>query len=168
VKLFCRVATLLFVWSSCEPLQKRFERVTVPLVRPLRIGIARFVRRHQVGAREAPVIRLIDDVSDEAISMTRNRPDISGIPRIVSERSPQRADGLAQCAVGHDHVRPYPIEDVAPVDGLAAMLDQKQQQVEIAWDQRDFAAAPGQDALAWRQEELTEPITLQRRNDTRT
>jgi hypothetical protein len=52
-------------------------------------------------------------------------------------------------------------EDVAPMHRLVAMLDQKDQQIEIAGDQRNLAVATQQQSLAGRQREVTEPVAWQ-------
>ena len=48
----------------------------------------------------------------------------------------QRANGLREGAVRDDDVAPDAIENLATVDGLASPLDEEDQQIEIARDQR--------------------------------
>jgi ATP-binding cassette subfamily B protein len=47
-----------------------------------------------------------------------------GFARIVAERPAQCADGLAEGAVGHDHVGPDLVEDVSTVDRVTATFDE--------------------------------------------
>ncbi len=96
---------------------------------------------------------------DEAIAVARNRADEARIPWVVIENATNRADRLAERAVGDGDVAPHAIEDVAPMDGLVAVFDEKHQQVEVAGDERLFAAAPQQQPAPGRQDEFVEVIT---------
>ena len=55
--------------------------------------------------------------------MTRDGTDELWFPRVVAQRPPNGADGLAQSAVGYDDVRPHALEDVAFVHRFAATLE---------------------------------------------
>ena len=94
----------------------------------------------------------------EAVAVPGNRPDEGGLARVVAERAPERAHGLAQGAVGDDHVGPDRVEDLPAVHGLAAALDEQHEQVEVARDERDLGAVAKQHAPRGRQHELAEDV----------
>ena len=76
--------------------------------------------------------------------MPRDRADVARLARVVAERPPNRADGLAERAVGHDDVVPDVVEDVATMHRLVPVLDEIDQQIEIARDQRQLGVAARQ------------------------
>jgi hypothetical protein len=105
------------------------------------------------------IVCFLDDVSeDEAITVTGDGTDEPRTARIVPEGAPDRPDRLRQGAVGHDDVGPDTIEDVAPVYRFMTPLDQEDQQIEIAGDERLLVSVAQEHATTRRQKELTEPI----------
>ena len=56
-------------------------------------------------------------------------------------------------------VGPDAVEDVAPVDGLVAPLDQQHEEIEVARDEGHLAAAAREDTAARRHDELAEAVT---------
>src|SRR4051812_49804498 len=95
---------------------------------------------------------------DELVSVTRHRPHEPRLARVVTEHATDGADRLAERAVRDDDIRPDRIEDVAAMDRVAAPLDEEHQQIEIAGDQRLGPASAQEDASAWRQDEVVEPV----------
>jgi hypothetical protein len=93
-----------------------------------------------------------------------NRADEARFARIVAERPADRADGLAERALGHDDVAPHPIEDVAAVHGLVPVFDEVDEQIEIARDQRLLASLANEHPPLGRDDEITKPITRHNRN----
>ena len=91
--------------------------------------------------------------------MARDRADEARLARIVAEGAAERPDGLAQRAVGDDDVRPDAIEDVAAVHGLVTQLDQQDEQVEIARDERHLAAFAQEEPAPGREREITEAVS---------
>jgi hypothetical protein len=53
------------------------------------------------------------------------------------------------------------LEDVAAMHSLVAMLDEKDEQIEIARDQTYLAIAAQEQSLTRRQREVTKPVALQ-------
>ena len=70
----------------------------------------------------------------------------------------ERTDRLAQCAVGYNDIAPDAIEDFAPMHGLVTTLDEKDQEVEIAGDERQLTSVTDEQAPAGRENETFEPI----------
>ena len=79
---------------------------------------------------------------DELVAVARDGADEARLPRVVAERAPDGAHGLAERAVRHDHVGPGAIEDLAAMHRLAAALDQQEQEIEIPRDERHLASVP--------------------------
>jgi hypothetical protein len=105
------------------------------------------------------VVGLLDNaVEDESIAVARDRADVARLPRVVAERPPNRANGLTERAVGYDDVVPHMVEDVATVHRLVPVLDEIDQQVEIARDQRQLGVAARQRPSLRRDDEITEPV----------
>ena len=105
------------------------------------------------------VVGLLDDVRKrELVAMPRDRPDEARLARIVAERAAQCADRLRERALRHDDIAPDAFEDLTPMHGIAAALDEIDEQVEIAGDQRQLLAVPDQQARPRRQGEITEPV----------
>ena len=92
--------------------------------------------------------------------MTRHGANEERLARIVIERPPQRANGLRERAIRDDDVGPDAIEDLAAADRRGAALDQQDQQIEIARNQRQAAAVPEQLPLAYGKDEFAEPIPI--------
>jgi hypothetical protein len=65
------------------------------------------------------VVFLLQNVgTHEPVAVAGHRANEARISRVVTERSADRADGLAQRAVGDDNVVPYTVEDVAAMHRL--------------------------------------------------
>src|SRR5262249_28110488 len=108
------------------------------------------------------VLFLFDNLgTDEPIAVPRHGADEQRLARVITERSTQRSNGLTEVAIGYGHVAPHPVEDLSPVHRLVPMLDEENQQIEIAWDQPKLAIPPNQGAAAWRQRKVGEAITRQ-------
>ena len=73
--------------------------------------------------------------------------------------APYRPDGLAERAVGHDHVRPDALEDVALRHRLVPAFDEQDEQVEITGDERDLAAVLCENTARRRNDEVAEPVS---------
>ena len=161
VQQFGCLSLILFV-ARCarfarDPLQKRLERI-----RSRR-------RRRWLNRRGAPIVLpvalivFLDHVREhESVAVTRDGANESRLARVVLQHAPDRANRLAQRAVGDDHVAPDPLEDLAAMDGLAATLDEEDQQIEIAWNQRQLAPVSDEDSAAGREDEFTETIPWHR------
>src|SRR5262249_5345507 len=118
------------------------------------------VRRDHVRRRPDVIVFFLDDFrTDESIPMTRHGPDESRIARIVAERAPDRANRLTQRAVGDDDVAPDVVEDLSSMHRLVPMFDQKDEQVEVARDERLLDASANEHAPFWREREIAEAIT---------
>ena len=149
VEAFGRVALLLFVGPAC----RRGARFAPSSGANGSAGAPRVPRRATAAGRGTatfgstrPVcgIVLFDDVGEhELVTVPRNRADEARLARVVVEHAPDRADRLAQRAVGDDDVVPDRVEDVAAMDGFAAAFDEKDEQIEIARDERLLAACRG-------------------------
>ena len=153
----CGLSLFLFLAGidrrASEALQQRLELVftdrtclAVALAKaggPRRIPtVSRDVRlgRRRIARGGNNVVRLFDDIAKhELIAVTRYGPDEDRLARVIAERPSQRADSLRQRAVRNDDVGPDAFEDVAPMHGLAAMLDEEDEQIEIARDQTNLA-----------------------------
>ena len=105
------------------------------------------------------VVILLDDIcEDETISVAGDGANETRRARVVAEHPADRANGLAQRAIGDDDVAPDTIEDVAAVHGLAAMLDEKHEQIEVPGYERLLAPVADEHAAARRQDEFAEAI----------
>jgi hypothetical protein len=175
VEALGRFALLFFLDERRRPrdkaVEKRFERIADSAVLPVGglglEGSRTFIRtRCRTRGRRTAIVLFHHGVEYEPVPVARHRPDVNGIARVVAERSPQRPNGLAQRAVRDDDVVPDAIEDLLAMDGLRAALDEKYQQIEIARDQRQLAAAASENALRWREGELGKPESPQRSYDT--
>ena len=126
---------LLLRGGSEQPLIPRYFDLLVFLVE----------RRHEAVHRRDIFERVWSDVtvSDSALSQAI------------------RSIRLAQRTVGDDDVAPDVIEDVAPMHGLVAALDEKDQEVEVSRDERDFPPAAQKNAPAGREGELIKEIAGQ-------
>ena len=82
----------------------------------------------------------------------------TGLARIVSEDSANGANGLAQCAVRNNNVAPDAIEDVPAMHRLMASFDEKDEQIEVARDERLLLAGAHEDPTPGREDEITETI----------
>ena len=91
--------------------------------------------------------------------MPGNGADKPRLTRIVAERPANRTDGLAQRAVGNDDIVPHPVEDVAAMDGFMTPFDQKDEQIEITWNERLLEPLTDQRPATRRQDEIAEAIT---------
>ena len=136
-----------------ETIQERFVRITGRLLGGLGLR-----HRHWLGPYA--VVLLFDDIrEDEAVTVACDGADESRLARIVAEGAAERADGLAQGAVGDDDVRPDAVENVAAVHRLVTSLDQEDEQIEIPRNQRHLAAIAQEKAALRREREITEPVT---------
>ena len=109
------------------------------------------------GNRRLTVVRFLGDRAHELVPVPRDRPDEDALP-VLAERAPQRPDRLGESAVGDHHVRPHAIEDLLPVQGHRALLDEQQQQVEVARDERHLPPRPEERAAGGRERELREAV----------
>ena len=91
-------------------------------------------------------------------SRARHGADEARLARVVAERAADGANRLAQRAVGDDDVAPDAIEDVAAMHRLVAVLDQEDEQIEIARDERLLAPVADEHAAPRREDELAEAI----------
>jgi hypothetical protein len=135
--------------------QQRRERVAWQVYVSRRRGRR---RRDHSGGPLAIVFLLDHSCEDELVSMPGHRADEARLARVVPEHTADRADGLAERAVGDGHVRPHRVEDVAAMDGVAAAFDEEDQEVEVARDERLFLSIAQQDASAGREDELAEAV----------
>ena len=78
----------------------------VPSATPARPG--GYARRRR--PRRVTVLLLDDAFEHETIPVARDRADVARLARVVAERAAQGAHGLAERAVGHDHVGPDAVE----------------------------------------------------------
>ena len=151
------LAAVLFVGfvarGARHAVEERLERIIYrDAACDLRLGV-------ECAPRPRLVILLFDDIGKhKSIPVTRHGTDESRFARIFAERPAERADRLAQCAVGYDDVAPDAIEDVSPMDRLVTTLDQKDKEVEIAGDERQFTSVTDEQASAGRENESVEPI----------
>ena len=113
--------------------------------------------RRQLDRRQRTVIVLLDDFGEhEPVSMSSHGANEQRFPRIVAQRAAQRANRLAQCAVGDDNVAPDAVEDVATMDGFVAALNEKYEKVEVARNQPQLATVAEERSAAGRKSELAE------------
>ena len=146
-------AVVLGGTGTGETIQQRFVRITRRLLDSLRL-------RHRHRLRPHAIVLLFDDIrEDEPVAVARDRADEARLARIVAEGAAERPDGLAQRAVGDDDVRPDAIEDVAAVHRLVTPLDQQDEQVEIARDERHLAAFAQEEPAPRREREITEAVS---------
>jgi hypothetical protein len=117
-------------------------RSRYPLKKRLKAVRDRFIRRDRVGRSPLnitpfAVVVFFDDISEnEAVSVTRNGADVDRFARVIAENTTDRADSLAESTVGDDDITPDAIENLATMDCLAPTLDEEDQQVEVAGDER--------------------------------
>ena len=112
-----------------------------------------------------PIVELFDDIGpDELITVTRYRPDIARLAGIVAKRASQRPDRLRQRPVRDDHVGPDVVEDRLLRNGVAALLDEEPQEVEVLGNQGNGRAVSHEQPLARRQDELAEAEPSGRRH----
>ena len=105
------------------------------------------------------VILLFDDGREnESIAVARYGADESRLAGVIAERAAERPDRLAQCAIGYDDIAPDPFEDLPPMHGLVATLDEKDQEVEVARDERQLASVADEQSSARGEDELVEPV----------
>src|SRR4026209_1510817 len=99
------------------------------------------------GSRRRPraVVIVFDDaVEDETVAGAGYGADEARLPRVVLERATDGPHRLAERAVGDDDVAPDAVEDVAPVHRLVPVLDEEDEKVEVARDERLLGArGPG-------------------------
>jgi hypothetical protein len=158
------LALILFIGTvGChagDPLEQRLIRVSVSVPSCCRNRCRRFI-----DPPFALVVFLDDIGEDEAIAVTRDGTKEPGLPRLVAEHSPDRPHRLTQRTVGHDDISPDSIEDVPAMDGFAAPLDQKDEQIEVAGDERLLASVAKQHAASRGDDELAETIPGHRGQD---
>ena len=95
---------------------------------------------------------------DEPVAMARHRADEARAARVVAQRTADRANRLRQRAVGDDDVGPDPLEDVTTMHRFVAALDEEDEQVEVAGDERLLASVAQQQPATGREHEFGEPI----------
>src|SRR5262249_9382022 len=134
-----RLALIFFVSGSYgarrQALNERFKRIGLGLSRR---GLSTCGRSR--GLRITLVVFCGDIRKNKTVAVARHRSNKPWLARIVADRPADRPNRLAQGTVGDDHIAPDAIEDVAPVHGLAAMLDEKDEQIEVARDEGHFLA----------------------------
>ena len=113
--------------------------------------------------RRRPASRLIVLLEhlgkDELVAVPGDRANEARLARIVAEHAADGANRLAERAVGDDDVGPDAVEDVAAVHRLAPALDQEDQQIEVARDERPFVPVAQEHAAPRRKDEIAEAIT---------
>ena len=108
--------------------------------------------RCRVGFLPLAFVILLGDISEyELIAVAGDRPDKTRLARIVTEDTANRADGLTQRAVRDDDIAPDTVEDVAAMHRVAAPFDEEHEEIEVARNQRLFAAIAREHAAARRQ-----------------
>ena len=140
--------------QASDALQERLVRLGHSLKRRRTNGRRRF--------RIVPIafVILFDNVfEDETVPMAGNGANETRLARVVTEDPADRADGLAQGAVGDDDIAPDTVEDVPAMHGVPAAFDEEHEQIEIAGNQRLFAPVANEHAAARRQDEFAETIT---------
>jgi hypothetical protein len=65
---------------------------------------------------------------------------------------------LAECPVGHHHVAPDGVEDNLPVYRFVSLLDEQDQEIEVAGDERQLLSASKQDPPRRRNGEVGELV----------
>ena len=95
--------------------------------------------------------------------MTGDRTDEARLARVVAKRSADRADGLAQRAVGDDDVVPHAVEDVPAMHRFTSAFYEKNEQIEVARDEGPLVAAVDEHPAPRREDEIAEAITRQPR-----
>ena len=97
--------------------------------------------RRGAGSLQGAVIRAFGDVREhELVAVPRDRAHEGGLARLVAERAPQAAHGLGERAVRDHDVAPHDVQDVAARHRLVPPLDEQDQEVEVARDERHLAA----------------------------
>src|SRR5690349_2600602 len=150
----------LVAWDTRQAIEERLERIMRPA------SLCHF--GSSVGCAPGPrlVIVLFDDVrKHESIPVTGHSTDESRFARILAERPAERPDRLAQRAVGYNDIAPDAIEDLAPMHRLMPPLDQENEEIEIAGDERQLTSVADEQASAGRQDEIVEPIAGHNRGD---
>jgi hypothetical protein len=113
--------------------------------------------RSRRGRRD--VVVLLDHVgADELVAVARHGADEARLLRVVAERVPHGPHGLAEGALRHDDVGPDAVEDLAAVHRLVTALDQQQEKIEVAGDERHVPPVPDEEPPTRRQGELTEAV----------
>ena len=109
--------------------------------------------------RNGAIVLFFDDVGvPESRAVPGDGPDEARLARVVTERAPDRANRLTQRAVRDDDVAPDTVEDVAPMDRLVPALDEKDQEVEISWNERLLASIGAEHAAARRHDVMAEAV----------
>ena len=122
-----------------------------------RVGAGSTAGPPAVGSRRLTVVRFLGDRAHELVAVPGDGPDEDALA-VLAERAPQRPHRLGEGAVGDHHVRPHAIEDLLPVQGHRALLDEQQQQVEVARDERHLPPRPEERAAGGRERELREAV----------
>ena len=136
-------------------LQERLERIGGRRRRPDPRQAACDVRP----MRPLVVVFLLQHVGKhEAVAVAGHRANEARLARVVAERPADRANRLAQRAVGDDHVVPHPVEDVAPMHRLVPAFDEKDEQIEIARNERPLVPAVDEHPAPRRKDEIAEAI----------
>ena len=102
-------------------------------------------------------IRFLDEAGKhKLIAVACHGSDEHRFSGIVLKCPAKRADGLAQRAVRHDDVGPDAIENQLAVHGFVPVLDQEDEEVEVARNERLLNAFAQQHSPAGRQHEVCE------------
>jgi hypothetical protein len=95
---------------------------------------------HKRGRRRTIVLFFLAEIrAHEAIAMSRNRADEARLPRIIVKNATDGADRLTERATGNGGIVPDALEDVASMHRLMSVLDEKNQEVEVAGNERHLA-----------------------------
>ena len=101
----------------------------------VRVG---FRRGGPHGLRRSSVRPLHDVFADEAVAVPLHRTDEGRLARIVAQRASEDPDRLAQSTVADHHVAPDRVEELMSRHRLVPPLDEQDEQVEAARDQRQL------------------------------
>lgn len=142
------------VRDAGNALQERFECIGG------RFAAGRRRRRHaRVWRGPGRIILFFDHVGeDESIPVARNGTNEARFPRVVAKRAANRPDSLTERAVGHDHIGPDAIEDIAAVHGFVSALDQQHEEIEVARNERQLAPGADEKPSLRRHNEIAEAV----------
>ena len=116
--------------------------------------------RCRVGFLPLAFVILLGNIGEyELIAVAGDRPDKARLARVVAEDTANRADGLTERAVRDDDIAPDMVENVPAMHRVAAPFDEENEEIEVAWNQRLFAAISREHAAARRQKKLVEAIS---------
>ena len=84
-----------------------------------------------IGRRQRAGVRDLDDVADELVAVARDRADELRRLRPVAQRAADRANGLAERAVGDDDIGPDAVEDLLARDRALSLGDEQDEEIEV-------------------------------------